>query len=136
MVSEPKGNGSSGDLKSEKSAWEERSRSSASKSFPSKVAVSGVGGPAEDNESGDPGVSMTISTGSAGEGGVDSEVSNVKNWSRSVDEMSSRSTGDDGPSVGVEAIDEPDGDEERFDELERFRWLYLFFAASAVRPGK
>jgi len=44
--------------------------------------------------------------------------------------------GDDGSSLVVEETVEPDGDEKRFDELERFRWLYLFFAASAVRPGK
>ena len=69
--------------------------------------------------------------------------------------MSCGSTGDDGSSLGVEKAVEPDGDDERFDELERFRWLYLewsrnqhpqikqqqnvfhlFFAASAVRPGK
>lgn len=39
--------------------------------------------------------------------------------------MSWRSTGDDGSSLGVEGAVEPDGDDERFDELERFRWLYL-----------
>ena len=35
--------------------------------------------------------------------------------------MSCGSTGDDGSSLGVENAVEPDGDEERFDELERFR---------------
>lgn len=81
----------------------------------------------DDSESGDPGLSVTISIGSTGEGvgEVSGEVSDVKTWSRSVDEMSCRSTGDDGSSLGVEETVEPDGDEERFDELERFRWLYL-----------
>ena len=70
--------------------------------------------------------------------------------------MSCRSAGDGGSSPIVEETVEPEGDEERFDELDRFRWLYLktvlglarayteiarivsylFFAASAVRPGK
>lgn len=66
---------------------------------------------------------MTISMGSTGDGAgeVDGEESIAKTWSRSVDEISCRSTGDDGSSLGVEEIVEPDGDEERFDELERFR---------------
>jgi hypothetical protein len=33
--------------------------------------------------------------------------------------MSCRSIGDDGSSLGVEEAVEPDGEEERFDELER-----------------
>jgi len=101
------------------------------------VSASGVEGPADESESGDPGVSVTISIESTGEGvgEVGGELSNTENRSISADKMSCRSTGDDGSSLGVEAV-EPDGDEERFDELERFRWLYLFFAASAVRPGK
>jgi len=100
------------------------------------VSTVGVEGPADDI--GDPGVSATISVGSMGEGvgEDDSEASNAKIWSRSADEMSCRSTGDNGSSLGVEEAVEPDGDEERFDELERLRWLYLFFAANAVRPGK
>lgn len=101
---------------------------------------------------------MTISIGSTGDeaGEVDGDVSIAKTWSRSVDEISCRSTGDSGSSLDVEEAVELDGDEERFDELERFRWLYLkkfrdqhvrilkqqqklshlFFAASAVRPEK
>jgi len=61
--------------------------------------------------------------GSTGDGAgeVDSEASNTEAWSRSVDEMSCGSTGDDGSSLGVEEVVEPDGDEQRFDELERFR---------------
>jgi hypothetical protein len=66
---------------------------------------------------------VTISVGSAGDGagGLDSGVSIAITWSRSVDEPSWRSTGDDGSSLGAEEIVEPDGDEERFDEFERFR---------------
>jgi len=100
---------------------------------------------------------VTISMGSTGDGagGSDSGVSIAKAWSRSVDEISCRSTGDDGSSLSVEEAVESDGDEERFDEFERFRWLYLnsseintrkysnseershlFLAARAVRPGK
>jgi len=60
-----------------------------------------------------------------GAGVVNSEVSIVKAWSISVDEMSCRSIGDEGSSLGVEEAVEPDGDEARFDELERFKWLYL-----------
>ena len=52
-------------------------------------------------------------------------MSNAKAWSRSADEMSCRSMGDEGSSLGVEETVEPAGDEQRFDELERFRWLYL-----------
>ena len=70
---------------------------------------------------------MTISMGSTGDeaGEVDGDVSIAKTWSRSADEISSRSTGDSGSSLDVEEAVELDGDEERFDELERFRWLYL-----------
>ena len=77
----------------------------------------------DDNESGDPGVSMAISMGSTGDGTGEavSEMSIAKAWSRSVDEMSCRSTRDDGSSLGVEEAVEPEGDEQRFDELERFR---------------
>jgi len=60
-----------------------------------------------------------------GAGGFDSGVSITEAWSGSVDETSCKSTGDDGSSLGVEEVVEPDGDEERFDEFERFRWLYL-----------
>jgi hypothetical protein len=83
-------------------------------------------------------VSVTISIGSTGDaaGEIDNEASIVKDWSRSAGEMSCKSMGDDGSSLVIEETVEPDGDEKRFDELERFRWLYLFFAASAVRPGK
>ena len=65
--------------------------------------------------------------GSTGDGAdeVDGDVSIAKTWSRSVDEISCRSTGDEGSSLGVGEAVELDGDEERFDELERFRWLYL-----------
>ena len=121
------------------------------------MSALGVEGPADDSESGDPGVSVTISMGSTGDGAgvVNNEESIAEVWSISVDDMSCRSIGDDGSSLGVEEAVEPDGDEERFDELERFKWLYLewcrdqhrqysnsemdshlFFAASAVRPGK
>lgn len=83
------------------------------------MSTLGVGGPADDCESGDPGVSMAISTGSAGDGAgdVNSEVSIDNAWSRSVGEMSCGSAGDDGSSLVVD----PEGDEERFDEFERFR---------------
>lgn len=127
MVSEPKGNENSEDLKSDKSVWEESPCSSDSNSFPSKVSRFGVGGPADDSESGDPGVSVTISMGSTGDGAgvVKSEVSIAEAWSISVDEMSCKSIGDEGSSLGVEEAVEPEGDEERFDEPERFKWLYL-----------
>jgi hypothetical protein len=89
------------------------------------VSTLGVGGPADDSESGDPGASVTISMGSTRDGAGGRGVSIAKAWSRSVDEMSCISTGDDGSSLGGEEAVEPDGDEERFDEFERFRWLYL-----------
>lgn len=127
MVSEPKGNGNSDGLKSEKSVLGERPCNSDSRSFPSKASTLGVGGPADDSESGDPGVSVTISMGSVGDGAgeVGGEISIIKAWSRSLEDMSCRSTGDGGPSLGVGEAVEPDGDEARFDEPERFRWLYL-----------
>ena len=70
---------------------------------------------------------MTISMGSTGDGAgvIKREVSIAKAWSVSVDEMSCKSIGDEGSSLGVEETVEPEGDEERFDELERFKWLYL-----------
>jgi len=65
--------------------------------------------------------------GSTGDGAgvVKSEVSIAEAWSISVDEMSCKSIGDEGSSLGVEEAVEPEGDEERFDEPERFKWLYL-----------
>lgn len=123
VVSEPKGNWNSEGLKSDRSASGESPCSSDSNSFPSKASTLGVGGPADDSESGDPGVSVTISTGSAGDGAgeVGGEVLIANTLSRSADKMSCRSTGDSGSSLGVEGAVEHDGDEERFDELERFR---------------
>jgi len=56
-----------------------------------------------------------------GAGEVDDEASVAEAWSRSVDEISCGSTGEDGSSLGVEEAVEPDGDEQRFDEFERFR---------------
>ena len=67
MVSGPKGNENSDDLKSDKSVCGERLCSSDSNSFPSKESALGVGGPADDIESGDPGISATISMGSTGD---------------------------------------------------------------------
>lgn len=65
--------------------------------------------------------------GSAGDGAgeIDNKVSIVKASSRSIDEMSCKSLGDDGSSLVVEETVEPAGDEHRFDEFERFRWLCL-----------
>ena len=60
-----------------------------------------------------------------GTGGFDGGVSIARAWSKSLDKISCRSTGDNGSSLCVEETVEPDGDEERFDEFERFRWLYL-----------
>jgi hypothetical protein len=75
---------------------------------------------------------MTISIGSAEDGvgaedrsGEDIKVSIVRALFRSADEMSCRSVGGGEPSLVVEETVEPEGDEERFDEPERFRWLYL-----------
>jgi hypothetical protein len=83
VVSEPKENGNSEGLNSNKSVWGEMPCNNDSKSFPSKASVLGVGGPADDCESGDPGVSVTISMGSAestgeGVGEVGDEVSITK----------------------------------------------------------
>ena len=124
MASESKENGKSRGLNSDKSVG--RSCSSDSSSFLSNASTSGVGGPADDCESGDPGVSMIISTESAGDGvGDEGGVSIVRVLSISAGEISCRSMGDDGSSLVVEEAVEPEGDGERFDELERFRWLYL-----------
>lgn len=82
-----------------------------------------MGGPVDDCESGDPGVSATISAGSSGDGAgeVDNRASADKVWSRSVGEVSCGSAGVDGSSLVTEEIVEPEGEEERFEELERLR---------------
>jgi len=78
VASEPKGVGNSEGLKSDKLV--RRLCSSDSSNFPSNASTLGVRGPADDCESGDPGVSVTISIGSTGDGAgeIENEVSIVK----------------------------------------------------------
>ena len=72
--SEPNEIGNSEGLKSDKLVRGERPCRSVSRSFPSNASTLGVRGPADDCESGDPGVSSIGST----VGEIDNEVSIVK----------------------------------------------------------